>query len=104
MEIYACDWIKNKKYVRIDLNFTLSLPLTPTIPPPYPTDQSWSCTVFLVVYTMLFPRANIGRWRKGRGENIAIFLTLISTSHVEQLCSSLSQTNYSMIVALTKKV
>ena len=47
---------------------------------------------------MSFPRANIGRWGKGRGENIAIFLTLISTSHVEQLCSSLSQTNYSMIV------
>ena len=37
---------------------------------------------------------------EGEGENIAIFLTLISTSHVEQLCSSLSQTNYSMIVAI----
>ena len=46
--------------------------------------------LFLVVYVMSFPRANIGRWWKGRGENIAIFLTLISTSHVEQLCSSLS--------------
>ena len=37
---------------------------------------------------------------EGEGENIVIFLTLISTSHVEQLCSSLSQTNYSMIVAI----
>ena len=52
---------------------------------------------------MSFPRANIGRWGKGRGENIAIFLTLISTSHVEQLCSSLSQTNYSMIVGFFKR-
>ena len=54
------------------------------------------------MYVMSFPRANTGRWGKGRGENIAIILTLISTSHVEQLCSSLSQTNYSMIVALLK--
>ena len=51
------------------------------------------------MYVMSFPRANIERWGKGRGENIAIFLTLISTSHVEQLFSSLPQTNYSMIVA-----
>ena len=51
------------------------------------------------MYEMSFPRANIGRWGKGRGEDIAIFLMLISTSHVEQLCSSLSQTN-SMIVAV----
>ena len=54
--------------------------------------------MFLVVYVMSFPKANIGRWGEGRGEIIAISLTLISTSHVEQLCSSLSQTNYSMII------
>ena len=45
-------------------------------------------------------RANIGRWGKGRGENIAIFLTSISAYHVQQLCSSLSQTNYSIIVGI----
>ena len=49
------------------------------------------------MYVMSFSRANIGRW--GRGENIAIFSTLISTSHVEKLCPSLPQTNYSTIVA-----
>ena len=48
MEIYARDWIKNKKYV-----------------------------------TELQTLTNIGRWGKGRGENIAISLTLISTSHID---------------------
>ena len=87
METYPRDWIKNKKYV------TQLQTLIAHWRAFWPENN-----IDTFVYVMSFPRANIGRWGKGRGENIAIFLTWISTSHLEQLCSSLPQTNYSMIV------
>ena len=44
-------------------------------------------------------------WQVGGGEGrkYSYIFTLISTSHVEQLCSSLSQTNYSMILGKKDK-
>ena len=107
MEIYARDWIKNKKYVT-ELQ-TLIAHRFKFYPSPYhhcpsplpPPTNVGPVQCFFVMYVMSFPRANIGRWGRWRGENIAIFLMLISTSRVEQLCFSLSQTNYSMIVGPT---
>ena len=58
MEIYARDikniWLNYKLWSRIDLNFTLSLPLTPT-------DQCWSFCVCDVV-----PQSQ--HWQVGEGE------------------------------------
>ena len=97
MEIYAHDSIKDEKYVTelqtliaLDLNFTLSLPLTPTIPTSYPPPP-----------TNAGPVQCFQHWQVGEGEGRKysdIFKVNFFLTHVEQLCSSLSQTNYSMIV------
>ena len=60
MEIYPRDWITNKKYVT-----QLQTPIFF-----WPENN-----IDAFLYVMSFPRSNIGRWGKGRGENIAIFLT-----------------------------